>query len=577
MRACLHLFFFTLISALLVLVSCSKSEEDPDIKIKSIVISGANITDGGTSQLSVVITPSNATNQEVVWSVLNPDIATIDQNGLLTSVKNGNVTVIATSTDGSEVKGQKLIAVSGIAVPTVSVTTINITGSNITDGGTKQLSAQVLPANATNKNVSWSSSNQTIATVSASGLVTALKNGSVTITATAQDGSNVTGSLAMTISGVDESVPGVTVQTVSELLSAISTAVPGTIINVKGGTYTFGSPISMNRSGQNGNLITLRAHPNDANRPKFDFSSMSESSANRGINLSGSYWHVKGIDVFKAGDNGMNISGSNNLIEFCTFSENKDSGLQIGGGGANNTILNCDSYFNADSSLENADGFAAKLDCGSGNKFIGCRAWNNLDDGWDGYLRGADNVTTYYENCWAIRNGYLKNGTIGAGDGNGFKTGGSDDKLLKHNAEFRNCVAAGNVFDGFDHNSNRGTITIYNGSAFSNGNNYNFSNTNPAASLIIKNSVSLSGTNANNLNATTTNITNNGWQNGITTNSADFVSLNIDLLLSARQADGSLPNVSFMKLVTGSDLIDAGVDVGLPFNGAAPDLGAFEF
>jgi hypothetical protein len=55
------------------------------------------------------------------------------------------------------------------------------------------------------------------------------------------------------------------------------------------------------------------------------------------------------------------------------------------------------------------------------------------------------------------------------------------------------------------------------------------------------------------------------------------LSLNIDLLLSPRKADGSLPDVDFMKLVDGSDLIDQGVEVGLPFNGSAPDVGAFEF
>lgn len=54
--------------------------------------------------------------------------------------------------------------------------------------------------------------------------------------------------------------------------------------------------------------------------------------------------------------------------------------LQLGGGASHSTILNGDSYYNADSTPENADGFAAKLDVGTGNKFIDCRAWQNLDD-----------------------------------------------------------------------------------------------------------------------------------------------------------------------------------------------------
>ena len=106
--------------------------------------------------------------------------------------------------------------------------------------------------------------------------------------------------------------------------------------------------------------------------------------------------------------------------------------------------------------------------------------------------------------------------------------------------------------------------------------NISFGSTNIAESLTIKNTVSLAGNSNDSFSATTTDIINNSWQNGIVINSSDFVSLNTDLLSSPRQADGSLPEVDFMKLVDGSDLIDAGVTLGEPFNGSAPDLGAFE-
>ncbi|MCB0473368.1 MAG: right-handed parallel beta-helix repeat-containing protein, partial [Flavobacteriaceae bacterium] len=212
------------------------------------------------------------------------------------------------------------------------------------------------------------------------------------------DGTNTAISNTYTFKTGDDnpSVQGTIVSTAQELLDAIATAVPGEKIYVHGGDYVFGSTVKIDKSGSSANGISLMAYPNDATRPKLDFSSMSESSSNRGIELSADYWHVQGIDVFGAGDNGMYISGDNNLIEFCTFSENADTGLQLGNGATANTILNCDSYYNADSSLENADGFACKLDAGTNNKFMGCRAWQNLDDGWDGYLRGADNITTTY-------------------------------------------------------------------------------------------------------------------------------------------------------------------------------------
>lgn len=371
------------------------------------------------------------------------------------------------------------------------------------------------------------------------------------------------------------SVEGTIVSTSQEILNAIENAIPGEKIYIHGGNYVFDSTIEINKNGSEANVISLLAHPGDAVRPKFDFSSMSENSGNRGIQLDGSNWHIKGIDVFGAGDNGMYIQGNNNLIEFCTFSENSDTGLQIGNGASNNTVLNCDSFYNADSSLENADGFACKLDAGTGNKFIGCRAWQNLDDGWDGYMRGNDNITTTYENCWAIDNGFLKDGSVSGGDGNGFKTGGSDNKDLKHNAIFTNCIAVGNGFDGFDHNSNRGEVTIYNCAAFDNGRNYSFSNTNPLEKLTIKNSNVLGDVGS--INATTLDVTNNSWQDGLTVDVNDFKSIDYSQLLNARKADGSLPDVTFFHLNAGSDLIDKGVDVGLPFNGSAPDLGPFEF
>lgn len=372
------------------------------------------------------------------------------------------------------------------------------------------------------------------------------------------------------------SIQGTVVSTSQGILDAIAAAIPGENIYIRGGDYTFDSTIKINTSGSASNMISLLAHPEDDSRPKFDFSSMSENSSNRGIELEASYWHIKGIDVYKAGDNGMLVRGNNNLIEFCTFSECSDTGLQLASGAANNTILNCDSFFNADSTLENADGFAAKLDVGTGNKFIGCRAWNNLDDGWDGYLRGADNVTTTHEDCWSIQNGYLKDGSVSGGDGNGFKTGGSDNKDLKHNAIYIRSIAVGNRYDGFDHNSNRGEVTLYNCSSYDNGTNYGFGSTNPLGKLTIKNSNVLGDVGS--INATTLDVANNSWTlEGVEASVDDFVSIDYSELTGPRKPDGSLPDVSFFHLESDSDLIDKGVDVGLEYNGSAPDLGAFEF
>ena len=344
----------------------------------------------------------------------------------------------------------------------VYVKTIKLSGSNITEGTSSQLKGVLLPDNATNKTVFWKSSDTSIAEISSSGLLTAKKNGKVLITATAIDKNTVFATKEISISSFSNGQTfDYTVSNSAELLVALAKVKAGETIAMNGGTYIMSSKITLSVSGTTSSKISLIGLTNPS-RPKLDFSTMTENASNQGIILTGNNWYIKGIDIYKAGDNGLQLKGSNNLIEFCTFSECADTGLQIDSGASNNTILNCDSYFNADATLENADGFACKLSAGTGNKFIGCRAWQNLDDGWDGYLRGADNITTTYQNCWAVKNGFLKNGTKGAGDGNGFKTGGSDDKLLQHNAVYKNCIAAGNVSDGFDHNSNRGHVVLYN-------------------------------------------------------------------------------------------------------------------
>ena len=363
------------------------------------------------------------------------------------------------------------------------------------------------------------------------------------------------------------------VNTSEELIAALDEPKPGDSIVVHSGKYQLDKRFYINDSGESNNKIYLIGDPS-GERPLLDFSSMEENSSNQGIVLKADNWHIKGLQVFKAGDNGMEVRGSNNIIEFCSFSECSDTGLQFDDGSSNNTILNCDSFYNADSKLENADGFAVKMDVGSGNKFIGCRSWNNLDDGWDGYLREADNIQTTYENCWSFNNGYLKDGTKGKGDGNGFKTGGSDNKQRKHNANYYRCMAVHNASDGFDHNSNRGTVSIINCSATGNGRNIAFAEKNELEKIVIINTLVLGD--FGKYNAEVEKVENNSWQMDFKVSEDDFVSLDSSQLSAPRKSDGSLPDLDFMRPKKNSGLIDAGEILGKDYNGLAPDLGAIE-
>ncbi len=374
----------------------------------------------------------------------------------------------------------------------------------------------------------------------------------------------------------DDSYPGTLEQPLKNITAAVALAQAGDTIYVRGGVYSLAATISISKSGTENNKHYLLAYQDE--RPLLDFSSMPFGSSNRGIRLSGSYWYIKGLDIKGAGDNGMNISGSNNLIEFCSFYENRDTGLQFGGGASNNRIINCDSYFNADPGQGNADGFAAKLDVGTNNYFYGCRAWQNSDDGWDGYLRGADDISTVVENSWCFANGYLKDGNPSIGNGNGYKMGGGDNGNslnLANDFTLIKSIAFDNRVKGFDQNNNRGSMTLRNCSAYRNGTNYSIPSViNADETATVTNCVALGSVGS--LAAFVVQQT-NSWYTPFIVTSDDFVSIDTTGVRGPRNLDGRLPIVEFLHLADGSDLIDGGTDIGLPFIGVAPDLGAFEF
>lgn len=358
---------------------------------------------------------------------------------------------------------------------------------------------------------------------------------------------------------------------------AVTAVKAGETIYVRGGTYSLTATITLSKSGTENSLISMVAYPGEI--PVLDFSGQIQSAGSRGVVLTGSWWQIKGISITGAGDNGMIISGgTNNRIEQCSFYRNRDSGLQIDNGAAANLIRNCDSYFNADPPENgNADGFAPKLTAGSGNSFYGCRAWRNSDDGWDGYLRGTNDITTTLESCWSFENGYLENGTDAGvnANGNGFKMGGSDDKALEHNFILKNCLAFSNKSKGFDQNNNKGSMTLYNCSGHNNGgDNYRITQELAAGRVLtIKNCAELGGKISIGTFAVQEK---NSWLPPFVATAADFRNTDPAGATGPRKSDGTLPHIEYMHLVAGSDLIDAGVDVGLPFAGKAPDLGCFE-
>ncbi|MFK7834290.1 MAG: T9SS type A sorting domain-containing protein, partial [Winogradskyella sp.] len=254
----------------------------------------------------------------------------------------------------------------------------------------------------------------------------------------------------------------------------------------------------------------------------------------------------------------------------------------------------------------NVDGFGIHVRNGdTGNIFRGCRAWLNSDDGFDAINSGEPAL---FENCWAFYNGYSSStgnfsNLVSRGDGNGFKIGGyglggtpyftilsNYSPIPTNTVQF--CVSAGNKQSGFYANHHLEGNNWYNNSAYLNKRNYNMSNaqslsssgisiTGPGWNHVLTNNVGLGATlvELTNIDIPECTLTNNYFDpnTALTVTPSDFLSLDINLLTSPRQADGSLPDTDFMKLEANSDLVDAGADIGFPFNGSAPDLGYTDY
>lgn len=144
----------------------------------------ATINPGSTQQLSALISLRSATGKAVSWKSTNETIATVDENGLVTAVAPGQTNIEA-NVDGIDYTA---VCTIDVTAPVTGIS-LNISEKSIGTGKTFLLTATVAPENASNKKVTWSSDNETIASVDETGLVTAVALGKCTVTATTEDGS----------------------------------------------------------------------------------------------------------------------------------------------------------------------------------------------------------------------------------------------------------------------------------------------------------------------------------------------------------------------------------------------------
>ena len=401
--------------------------------------------------------------------------------------------------------------------------------------------------------------------------------------------------------------PGTQASPFATVQKANNSAAAGDTIWMRAGTYYSTTQINLSKSGTSDtNRTKIWAYPGEV--PLLDCSQYQTTTpmANTpAILVTGSWMHLKGLEIAnsKVGASGNHSystvqtkGASNDTFELLNLHHGFGAGLFIddtkGGGG--HLILNCDSHDNYDingsqGDGQNADGFGHHYQTtGATSTFRGCRSWWNSDDGYDFIYQ---DIPLIVENCWAMGMGHPVYGTASPadGNGNGFKMGGN---VTNTRHMIRNCVAWKNKDSGFYSNHSTGGHTWYNNTAFQNGSDFNMLSGPSAAPIqltgtlahILRNNISYTNKTSN-MGGVDTQF--NTWDLNITPKAADFLSITDPTVsgtgqaieasspaLGPRKADGSLPDVDFLKLAGGSQMIDKGTDVGLPFVGAAPDLGA---
>lgn len=452
--------------------------------------------------------------------------------------------------------------------------------------------------------------------------------------------------------------PGTEALPLLNIQKAVDLAEPGDIIYVRGGTYMLTKRIKIEKAGRADAYISLFGYPGERviiDGSQITANSVNEFKQARCIyvNHFGDYWHFKDLELCNAKDNGMKLEGSYCIVERCKFYGNNDTGLQIGmykdfsieetksfpvsgepqfnpgySYSKYNKIINCDAWNNYDNRSfsgsddgGDADGFAAKLFPGPGTEFHGCRAWNNSDDNWDLYMVYHPIVIN---NCWAWNGGKDANGTA-RGNGNGFKLGGGGTSGGAAFAQsvgahvVTNNVSFNNTNKGFDQNNAYEAMYLFNNVGWGSAYNYRFPTIIPYGTMYMRNNIGFKAAtlnheflSANKEGAKVPDTDFNSWTtfdkcdpykdgnkvNNVNTwakdYTAQFKNLSIDLASAPRQADGSMPENDFSRLIANSLFINAGQNIenfipkahspggwSLPpvsilYNDGRADMGAFE-
>jgi pectate lyase-like protein len=355
------------------------------------------------------------------------------------------------------------------------------------------------------------------------------------------------------------------------ITKAQSVAVSGDTVLVRGGTYSSFTVASsdanyhyvhqLSKSG-----ITYSNYSTEV--PIFNFASVPTDLRVCGFHITTSGISITGFVVTgtpvgsQKQSECFRIDGSAAACSFtrCVAHDNAANGFYFTNH-ATGSCTNCDSYNNigpTSASIGNTDGFGAH---GNGVTFTSCRSWHNSDDGFDCIASYGANT---FDHCWAY------NMTAG-GDSNGFKVGGwgtttPPASVPAHTVKF--CLSANNNAHGFYANHQPGKAATWTSNTSYNNAGGDFD---MLERVSVTDATDISGTREvlhNNIAYKSTLVkddadpaaqeTNNSWTLSVTVNDADFQSTDATQMTTARPSSGALPTITFMHLVSGSDLAGLG-------------------
>jgi len=370
---------------------------------------------------------------------------------------------------------------------------------------------------------------------------------------------------------------------------------PGDTGFIRGGTYVPTTATTVFKHcdwdgivGTSGSPIVIQNYPGEI--PIYDFTgfvlTVDDSFAVFMTNCA--YLKVKGLRAtgFAQISTGAGVSrgwglddSPNCTIENCIVDNMGGTGFQIGFNNTALQIINCDSYRNADnfSGYGGADGFGANGGItGTDVTFTNCRAWWNSDDGFDAF--NTDIVITF-TGCQAFWNGYRPGTFITGGDGNGYKLGPTTTVPLASVSRYcYNSLAFENRETGFNQNTAETQFVMQGNTSIGNGQNgFNFS-WYPSYAQPFYNNVAWANRSAE-IDEAGGNVagSNNTWDGVVSVGANDFQNLSSQGMGNPRSADGSIPISNYATLKRGSDLINAGINVGFPYYNSLrsnnPDMG----